>query len=199
MDLSTFDGRLLDGLSFCRKVYAFFDQVKNGPDGIEKLRLLKTKNEKRLVEELIPIAHYVQAHYQEGHRIKVRWFSGSQRYDGVLLSSGILVEKALLPKRSLLEVTTAVHQNEHLVRQLINEGGASFGVKSISRDKKTKKIVSAPHVHRGNELANDLAAQILERLRDKGGKNYSPETILVVNCVTNSLIHDSEGRTQLSK
>jgi hypothetical protein len=89
----------------------------------------------------------VQVHYTEGHRIKVRWRNGSQQYDAVLLSSGILVEKALLPKRSVLEVTTSVHQNEYLVRQPVNKRGASFGVKGISRDKRTGNIVSEPHLH----------------------------------------------------
>jgi hypothetical protein len=61
LNLSTFDDKLLDGLDFCRKVYDFFDQTQGSPDGVAKLRLRPTKNEKRLVEELIPIAHYVQA------------------------------------------------------------------------------------------------------------------------------------------
>src|ERR1019366_7780432 len=88
LGLSTFDDQLLDGLEFCRKVYDLFDQVQNGPDGIAKLRLRPSKNEKRLVEELIPIARYVQARYREGRRIKVRWLSGSQPYDAILWSSG---------------------------------------------------------------------------------------------------------------
>jgi hypothetical protein len=75
----------VDGLDFCGKVYDLFDQVRGGPDGIAKLRLRPTKNEKRLIEELIPIARYMQARYREGHRIKVHWFSGSQPYDAISL------------------------------------------------------------------------------------------------------------------
>jgi hypothetical protein len=134
LDLSTFDGQLLDGLDFCRKVYDLFDQVRDGPDGIAKLRLRPTKNEKRLIEELIPIARYVQARYREGRRIKVRWFSGSQPYDAILWSSGALVEHRMAPRRFLIEVTTSVHQNEYLARRLLHERGGSFGVKGISRD-----------------------------------------------------------------
>src|SRR5438045_3358322 len=91
LDLSTFDGKLLDGLRFCCQVYDLFDQVSSEPDGVAKLRLRPTKVEKRLVEELIPIARYVQARYREGRRIKVRWFSGSQPYDAILWSCGSLV------------------------------------------------------------------------------------------------------------
>lgn len=198
-DLSTFDNRLLDGLNFCRKVYSLFDQIRKGANGITKLRLLETTTEKRLVEELIPIARYVQARYHEVRRIKVRWLSGSQSYDAILLSSGARVEHGLSPRRVFLEVTTSIHQNEHLVRQLVNEGEGSFGVKGVWRDKKTRKIISEPHVHHENELATDLADQIVDRLKSKSGKNYSPETVLVINCVTNSIILDPEWSAAIER
>src|SRR5580704_4513559 len=115
LDLSTFDGRLLDGLNFCKKVYDMFDQVRGSADGIAKIRMRPTKNEKRLMEELIPIAQYVQARYRADRRIKVRWHSGSQSFDAVLLSSGAFVEHGHVRREVFLEVTRAVHQNEHLV------------------------------------------------------------------------------------
>jgi hypothetical protein len=147
LELSTFDGQLLDGLDFCRKVYDLFDQVQAGPDGIAKLRLRPTKSEKRLIEELIPIARYVQARYREGRRIQVRWFGGSKPYDAVLRSSGGLVEHRMAPRKLFVEVTTAVHQNEYLARHLLHEKGGSFGVKGISRDQKTGNIISKPTMH----------------------------------------------------
>ena len=199
LDLSTFDGQLLDGLDFCRKVYDLFEQVRGEPDGISKLRLRPTKNEKRLIEELIPIARYVQARYSEGRRIKVRWFSGSQPYDAILWSSGSLVEHRAAPRRLLVEVTTSVHQNEHLARRLLHERGGSFGVKGISRDKKTGHILSKPHVHTNDELATDLAGQILERLKSKSDKQYPPGTVLVVNCVPNCLILDEEWNDAIER
>lgn len=56
---SDFDVRLLYGLTFCRKFCALFDQIKDSAGGMERLRLLKTKLEKRVVEGLIPIAKFV--------------------------------------------------------------------------------------------------------------------------------------------
>lgn len=199
LGLSTFDGRLLDGLDFCRKVYDLFDRVRSGPDGTTKLRLRPTKIEKRLIEELVPIAGYMQARYCAGRRIKVRWFSGSQPYDAVLLSSGSFVEQDMIPRECFVEVTTSVHQNEHLERRLLHERGGSFGVKGISRDKKTGNIVSKPHVHTPNELATDLADQIIGRLTSKRDKNYSSGTVLVVNCVANGLIYDSEWKDAVER
>ena len=108
------DGVLLDGLDFCRKVYDLFDRVSEGPDGVAKSRLRPTKVEKRLMDELIRLAHYLQARYREGRRIRVRWFSGFRPYDAVLWSSGAMVTHRLVPRRLLVEVTTSVHPNEYL-------------------------------------------------------------------------------------
>jgi hypothetical protein len=187
LDLSTFDGRLLDGLNFCRQVYTLFDQVRAGAEGIANLRLRPTKLEKRLIEELVPIARYVQARYREGRRIKVRWFSGSQPFDAILLSSGVFVEKDITPRKLVVEVTTAVDQNEYLARQLLHEHGHSFGVKGISRDKKTRAIVSKPYVVTNGEQETDLAGQIIDRIKSKSTKGYAPETVLIVYCVPNGL------------
>jgi len=199
LDLSTFDGQLLDGLDFCRKVYDLFDQVRRGPDGIAKLRLRPTKKEKRLLEELIPIARYVQARYREGRRIRVRWFSGAQSYDAILWSSGALVEHREAPRKLFVEVTTCVHQNEYLARRLLHEQGGSFGVKGISRDKEAGNIVSKPHVHTKDELATDLAGQMLERLKSKSNKQYPPGTVLVINCIPNGLILDREWNDAIER
>jgi hypothetical protein len=199
LDLSTFDDRLLDGLSFCRKVYDLFDQLSAEPGGIAKLRLRPTNTEKRLIEELIPIARYLQARYREGRRIKVRWFDGSQPYDAILWSSGEAVERSVAPRRLYVEVTTSVHENEHLARRLLHDRGGSFGVKGISRDKQTGDIISKPHVHTNDELSTDLAAQIIERLKSKSEKSYPPGTVLVINCVTDNLILDSEWNDAIER
>jgi hypothetical protein len=199
LSLSTFDGRLLDGLGFCRKVYDWFDQTRQAPEGTAKLRLRPTKEVKRLVEELIPIARYIQARYREGRRIKVRWFSGSQPYDAVLWSSGPLVAKRFAPRRLLLEVTTSVHENEHLVRRLLHQKGGSFGVKGISRDRKTGEIISEPYVHSNDELSLDLADQIVARLRSKAEKQYPAGTVLIVNCVADNLILEDEWNEAINR
>ncbi len=162
LDLSTFDGQLLDGLDFCRKVYDLFDQVNGTSNGVARLRLRSTQIEKRLLEELIPIARYVQTRYREGRRIKVRWLNGSQPYDAILWSSGSLVAHREAPRKIFVEVTTSVHQNEYLARRLLHERGGSFGAKGTFRDEKTGDIVSKPYVETGDELATDLVGQILE-------------------------------------
>src|SRR5438093_379554 len=149
VDLSAFDGQLLDGLDFCREVYDLFDHIQKQPDGVARLRK-RAGVEKKLIEELIPIARYVQARYREGRRLKVRWLSGSQSYDAELWSWGGLVTHKCAPRKVLLEVTGSMHENEYLARQLLMTKGGSFGVKGISRDRKTGEVKSGPHVHTNN-------------------------------------------------
>lgn len=189
-DLAAIDDQLLDGLDFCSKIYDIFDEINQAHDGKERLRLRPSKNDKRLVEELLPLARYVQARYQAGRRIKVRWSSGSQQYDAVLLSSGSLVTHGGIPSKVFIEVTTSVHPNDYLGRLLLHQQGGSFGVKGIRRE--GESIVSKPYVFSGGENAADLAKQVIARLKAKAAKAYPPKTVLIIGCVPNSLILEDE-------
>ncbi len=190
IDLAAIDDQLLDGLDFCRKVYDLFDRINGEPEGKSRLRLRQSKTDKRLVEELLPLARYIQARYQAGRRIKVRWLSGSQQYDAVLWSSGSFVDHGAVPRRIFVEITTSVHPNDSRRRRLLHQGGGSFGVKGIRRE--GKAIVSKPYVFSGGENAKDLAEQILERLTAKASKAYPSGTVLIVNCIPNCLILEDE-------
>jgi hypothetical protein len=172
-DLSTLDDKLLDGLDFCSKVYDLFDQVRAEPEGLAKLRLLTTRREKRLLEELLPIAHYIQAHYRVGNRIKVRWLSGSQQYDAIIWSPWPMVKNAGVPRKIFLEVTTSTHKNAHLAHKLLHEQGGSFGPKGIKVNRKTGVPDSAPYVNVNDEGIRDL-------------------TVLIINCSADGLILEDE-------
>jgi hypothetical protein len=72
-----------------------------------------------------------------------------------------------MPTKAIVEVTTSVHQNDYLKRQRLHQEGVAFGVKGLSRDKKTGAIVSEPYVEGAGAVAADLAAQILDRIKSK--------------------------------
>jgi hypothetical protein len=175
IDLATIDDHLLDGLDFCRKVYDVFEQVLREPEGKSRLRLRKSKTDKRLIEELLPLARYIQVHYRPGRRINVRWLSGSQPYDAILWSSGALVEHGYVPKRVFVEITRSVHRNDSDSRRLLDLRGGSFGVRGIHRV--GKEIVSKPYVFSGGENAKDLAELILASIHQKAQKSYSLSTV----------------------
>ena len=174
-----------------------FDQIRADKGGIERLRMLASKTEKRLSEELIPLAHFIQSRYREGYRLKVRWRAGNQSYDAKILASGVLVDQAFRPKELTVEITTAVHEKEHLVREHINAGEVSFGPKSMSRDKVTGKTVSVAEVNRRDETPRELAAQILIALEQKKKKKYPRKTVLIIDCIPNLLLDESEWQDAL--
>ncbi len=191
-DLSLFDNRLMNGLLFCKRVYDLFANIRSSPDGIRRLRLRNGKIEKKLIEELIPIARYVQARYSHGRQLKVRWVDGCQHYDATLLSAGPVVDKRLVPKRQFVEVTTAVHENDHFSRRLIDEQGGVFNVKGIELKQKPKKVVSNPYVYTNDEAQNDLANRILGRIEAKSDIDYPPKTVLVIQCFLDTLFFQYE-------
>lgn len=158
-----------------------------------------TKREKRLIEELIPLARYVESRYSESRHIEVRWLNGSQPYDAVLFSSGFQVEKGLVQKEMMVEITVSIHQNDYLIREALNEQGYAFGVKRTSLDKKTGVISSIRYVSTSGELENDLAEQIISRIREKAAKDYSPNTVLIVDCVPNGVTEQEEWENVVAR
>lgn len=198
-DLTEFDNRLADGLTFCKKVYALFAHIRRAPDGIARLRLRQGETEKKLIEELIPIARYIQARYSHGRRLKIRWINGNQQYDAYLLSAGPLVENGVVPRKVFVEVTTAVHEHEHIVRRMINDKGYAFGAKGIQLDKRTRIPVSKPHVYKNDEAQGDLAARLIGRIRKKTTIAYPRGTALVIQCFLDTLFLQDEWDDAISR
>lgn len=197
--LLDFDNRLMNGFDFCKKAYTLFEKIRSGPNGVEMLRLRKGKLEKKLIEELLPIARYIQARYNHGRQVKVRWKDGNQNYDARLLSSGALVDIGQAPKYQYVEVTTAVHENDHISRGMLNKNGLVFGVKGIKKHPETGEYMSEPHIYAGSELSQDLAAKILERIAAKAKINYPANTSLIIQCFLDTLFLEDEWDYAISK
>ena len=191
-ELKELDQRLMDGMEFCQRTYGLFEKIRCGPNGVERLRLRKEKTAKKLIEELIPIARFIQMTYGHGRKIKVKWVDGNQNYDAYLLSSGYLVEKRLVPRKQYLEVTTAVHSNDHLARRHLNTEGFVFGVRGISVNKKAKKIMSAPYVYTNWEVQDEFAELIRKRIEKKANIKYPRHTSLVIQCMLDMPFIDYE-------
>ena len=187
IDLSRIDGQLIDGLAFCTKVYSIYDKAAASVGGVSALRLLKTREHKRLLEELLPMARYVLARYQEGVRLAVKFRSGSQPYDAELKLSGPLLI-VLLPNDALLEVTTVVHENQHLHRQLVDSQGWAASPEALFKDKQTGTIRSEPRARLVPEVIIEWAGRISESIAAKAAKNYPPSTILIVNVVPTMIL-----------
>ncbi len=190
--LEPLDGKLLDGLSFCAVAYDILDGIQAEPGGLEEIRLLRTSRAKKMVEEILPIAAYVQARYGPGLELRVRWRGGSQQHDARLLCSGVKAEYLRMPAVQHLEITTAVHPNEYLVREHLHREGFSFSPHGTRRDAITKHTVSTPTVRSGDEAQRELADRVRSGILAKAAKAYPPNTSLIVRCVVNAPVLDDE-------
>jgi hypothetical protein len=182
--LAEFDNNVLDGLYFCHRVYTLFEGVRVQPNGPSRLRRRPSRVEKKLLEELLPIAKYVQDNYRPGRYIGVRWKDGNQNYDAALHQEGGHVTENGYPPEAYLEIVSAVHPKEHLSRELIDTEGFSFGLDGIER-LKGGKIASEPVSHHNRDFIPKFAEIILKQLRAKSLKSYPTNTSLVMEATLN--------------
>lgn len=195
--LAVFDGQLLDGLEFCAKVYALFEDIRSQPDGVERLRLRPSLTEKRLLEELLPICRYVQTYYRLGRYISVRWVNGSQSYDAELHQQGWYVVQGYFPPVAFLEATCAMHENEHWIRKLLNVGKAAHAPEGIEK-LRGKPVQSNPVVFSNNEHVLGFAPLVVQQVRKKSAIPYPENTSLVVQCHLNTLYTPDEWQLLVS-
>ncbi|MCI0528223.1 MAG: hypothetical protein L0Y56_12360 [Nitrospira sp.] len=191
-ELECLDGKRMDGLLFCREAYSLFNRIRRKPAGRKQLRMRQTVIEKRLIEEILPIARYIQFKYRVGRNICIKWLNGNQNYDAVIRQEGTPVEANDFPKECYLEATCAVHPNDYLSREHINNGNPVFGLDGLTRDKKSKTISSTPVVRSGRDFVRKFADIVINRIDDKSSKAYPDNTILVVECNLDTLYTDDE-------
>jgi len=189
--LTKFNNHLMDGMEFCKLTYALFETIRRAPNGPERIRLRPSQVERKLMSELLPIARFIQAKYNAGRRIKVRWINSSQHYDAYILSSGSLVDSKLVPRRQFLEITTAVHKNDRWAREHLNKEGFGFNVRGVSKGK-SGKITSEPYVFTNNQLQKEFADLVIKAIEKKSKIKYPRHTSLVITCTLDSLFMESE-------
>ena len=190
--LAALDEQLLDGLEFCRTAYDVLEAIKAGPGGITELQGGSSRRVKELLEEILPLAAFIQARYGPGSRMQVRWSGGNQPYDAQAYYRGGLVDRSLLPAEQYLEITTAEHGNEYLVRERMAKVGGSFAAIGTRRDPVTREVVSdAVAVEHSDEM-DGLVRLVVARVQDKAGHGYPENTALVVHCNLGGVIPEDD-------
>lgn len=200
LDLKGLDGKFIDGLEFCRHVYALFEEVHGGDEGSRKLRE-RQRPEKMLIEELLPICRYVQAFYGPGLYLSVCWLTGMQ-YDAKVKAVGGVVEAGGWAAEGTLEVTQAVHPNEYLMRERLQAEGYAFGLEGLRRtvDANGKKAVdSVPTGFSNQSYIADFSEIVLDAIRAKIAKPYPNDTTLVVDCTLNTVYSQAEWEELVSR
>jgi len=196
--LEVFHDRLLDGLEFCRLAYSLFDDAVNQPDDGHTLRERRGPL-KQLIEELLPICRYVQTFYAPGQYISVRWVYGNQSFDAKVEATGKMVDHGMWPSNGTLEITQAVHENEHLMRELLNTKGGGFGLDGLSRGKGrrgAREIESVATSYSNQSYINDMCSIVLKAIEAKVVKlangDYPEGTTLIVDCSLTTIFLSNE-------
>ncbi len=135
---------------------------------------------KKLKDEIIPISLYLQHVGNDLENLKIIWKKGSQKGDAQVFD-----EKWLM-----LEVTTARHPNEYLVRHRINQSGGSFTADGLTKN--NSGIESKPVALGYYENIERYQDLIRERIAKKS-EDYRGCTIrLIVHVIQDGLILDDE-------
>lgn len=198
-ELEPFHAKLLDGLEFCRLTYLFFESVAKGPDGTRILRERKGPV-KQLLEELFPICRYIQTFYGPGQYMSVLWMHGNQSYDAKVSTAGFLVDHGMWPPLGTLEITQAVHHNEHLMRERLastDQGGFGLDGLTVGKGKRgARKIDSQPTVYTNQSYIGEMCAIIISAVKAKIIKLengvYPSDTTLIVDCTLMTIFMVSE-------
>jgi len=195
--LEEFDAKLINGLEFCAKVYALFENVRSAPDGASRLRMRPSRLEKKLLEELLPICSYVQASYRIGRYISVRWVQ-NQQFDAELSQRGAYVTESYYPASAFLEITCVMHPKEHMSRELLEKKGLAYGVNGIHR-LKSGELVSEPIGYTNKEFIDSYSELVLKELAKKAAKSYPENTTLIVQCNLNTIYMPDEWDMLMQK
>lgn len=202
-ELEPFHDKLLDGLHFCRLAYDRLDELLALPDQRHTLRERRGPV-KKLLEELLPICRYIQTFYGPGQYLAVRWIYGSQSLDAKIESSGAAVDHGMWPARSTLEITQAVHENEYLMRELLNSKGGGFGLDGITKGagkRGAREIFSEPMAYSNQSYIGEMAEIVLKSIGSKVAKaaqgKYPDDTTLIVDCSLTTIFLRSEWEALL--
>jgi len=190
--LKEFSNVKIEGFEFCRKANEYFESLKNQPGGINRVRLRRERPIKKFIEEVVPLANYIRRSYLLGLILKVKWIDGDQNYDAIIYASGTRVDREKYPKKRFVEITTAIHPKEYLVREHLAKNGFAGSAKGMSRDAKTGETVSKPVVNTDNQQIGELVDQIIGVVKNKASKKYPNGTDLVIQCKADTLIYDYE-------
>jgi len=136
--------------------------------------LLRQKDGKKLVEEIIPIAAFLKYFEIPGRRVNCKYFPGNQNYDARIKIRGNEVRRNFLKESYFLEVTSAVSAYNYLERESLSIHGAVFGGGKIHSEglkhQGNRRIISEAVAEDGDAVVIKASDWIRECLKAKAGK-----------------------------
>lgn len=201
ISIQDFHDRCIDGLEFCRLTYSLYEQIRSESGGAERLRDRKNRDGGALIEELLPLCKYVQSYHGPGRYLSVRWLNGNQPFDAEIYSAGAYVDDGSWPATFRVEITSAMHENDHLTRERLKTHGHAFGPEGLRRVKgkgKGREILSEVVVYDNASYVQDLANRITRSIEAKVAKDYADNTTLIVNCFLSTVFFRDEWEVAIA-
>jgi len=180
----------MDGLEFCKVAFEILEEMKAESEGVKRLRANKTPSAKKLMEEVLPLANFIQDQYTAGRHLRVTWFGRDQPGDALIRVEGSNAEHDHLPREQTVEVTCVRHESLHLAYENLNTQGWSDAPEALARQK--GKIVANPEARSKYEAICDLARRVVCRIVEKAAKKYPSDTTLVVECHVTTILSRDE-------
>ncbi len=153
-------------------------------DAVERLHaeepvFPRPRDVKNLVEEVLPLALFVNSQERQQQRVRCKYFGGDHKFD-----AKIRIEGPQSPTRTHhVEVTAAVSSREHLAREALHRDGivhAGPSVKRVKRADGSKAVESRSTARSPNAAFNDLVSWVVGAVRKKSNRSYPEGTILIV-------------------
>lgn len=198
VQLLPFHDNLLDGLDFCKLAYKYLDEILAKPDDGHQLRERRGPI-KELIEEILPLCRYVQAHYGPGQYISIQWTGLTKIPDATFTAVGKRVDIGAWPSIGYLEITQAQHPNEYIALEMLNETGGCFGLDGLRKfkDRNGETTYWSEVVSYSNDShVKTMCEFILNEINAKAIKyskgQYPDDTSLIVNCHLTTIFAPSE-------
>lgn len=159
-------------------VEATIERIGSTDEGEKALRLGKGLVEK-LTAEVSPLAIFGVHKFGKSVTVKLKPVLGNQNYDAIVKDL-----KTDPPSLSYIEITQAHEgENEYLRRLILQRNGVVFPTSDIKK-KGTKRtgleVSTKPKAVEVNEIIHDELGRILDAAKRKEGKDYLPNTSLVI-------------------
>jgi hypothetical protein len=167
---------MVSAFDYIRSVYERLDLLPN-----EEYYMRGKKNSldaKRLVEEELPLAVVLKHLIRPGIMVECEHLDGYQSFDASIRITDVFAEKTVVEEFDI-EITLAVGEQDHLIRESMYVHGFSSGDPVIPKGEIRQRYFAKDLDHYWKK-AVELIRRSIER---KNGKSYTEGTRLIVSIV----------------
>lgn len=185
IDLQRYRERYLGLSEYLAAIEADLRFIEAQPDADDIIRLKEPDGVKQLVEEIWPTYKLMAILARLAVFPKVQ-FIDQEKADCRLMFEGSDAEMHGYGGEFNLQITTAIPENEHLVREKLSKDGFCWGDPAIHRDPKTKTIIADSVAVDGDFHYREMVRLVEKALIKKNAKGYPDYFWLLINIDLNN-------------